>query len=330
MKEELEEIRKTINDILVRVEIINVKSAGVVESLKKVMESFDQLQVSCNTVEPEESEKQSIQKEPQTIEEKTPIDYANDTETMPSFEQESSKQEPDYEPVPEKLGEFTVDQYIEAGWSIEQLLNAGMLKIIGQPKPTGPIAELTDGLGPDIPRAKPKIIMLAKAKGATYEQFLEIGWTLDEMESAGFCKLIGRKTEIKNKLAEEEEATKPEIIDQSVAPTLAAPGKNAEGQWIDMSGTIFDPEQHSTSKAMENGAPPKITQKGLFFKRHKVTRKTKEIDTLSEVDTLSKVDTPPPPPANSQQLSLLEGTPPPPTQDEIPSDLASLVKNFQS
>ncbi len=171
--------------------------------------------------------------------------------------------EPVFEIVEATNLQYTIDQYKASGWTEQQLLDAGHLikREVTQadaapaaPAP-GPASTI-----PDVPASPSKAViagqfeangvlymMSAKAAGASYEQFTGSGWVLDALLAEGYASRVGGEPEPTATPAEEK----------------TFPFMNAQGDWEDSAGTIWDVTKHSMSSTTK--IPP-VTTKGIFKK----------------------------------------------------------------
>ena len=159
--------------------------------------------------------------------------------------------EVEYEDVPAKLGNYTSEQYRTSGWSTEQLLARGFIRVVEEAPVAPPVVEEAPAL-PDAP-SEPDMIMFkdcgykmsAKAQGNTLDDFKSKGWDEAMLIRDGYL--------------EEIPGTAP------TAPEALWP-KKVNGDWVDSAGTTFDVYLHGVAKATGD---PAVTAKGVFKKSRK-------------------------------------------------------------
>ena len=170
------------------------------------------------------------------------------------------KLEPIYEIVEAENLPYTIEQFKASKWTEAQLLKAGhLIKREVVPGPDSPTDEVVTAAPPPSPdkvvvegqfEVEGQLYMMsAKAAGASYEQFQSSGWKLEALISEGYASMIGGESTSKG--GPKEEKTFPFL--------------NAEGDWEDADGTIWDEARHS----MGSNKQPPVTTKGVFKKTRK-------------------------------------------------------------
>ncbi len=189
--------------------------------------------------------------------------------------------EPEYRPTA-TIGDFTIEQYMVAGWSIEQLVDRGMAELVAPAvdvetaapvAATEPVAEVAPvepvaEVAPIAPVTLAELVadgpvMTAKAQGADYQQFIDSGWTHEQLVEHGYV-------EPEKVVAEPVAPVVPEV---PVVPVTAVSPPQTDGaewpkldgsNWIDSSGAVWDETLHSRSK--DSDVPP-VVLSGVFKKR---------------------------------------------------------------
>ncbi len=157
-----------------------------------------------------------------------------------------------------KIGDYTIEQYHASGWTDEKLLAAGMIEVVAaeatpvpeEAAPAAPAEEVPPAVDP---------VLNAKANGATYQQFVEQGWTYETLVENGYIDV--------------EPAAETETIAAAPAAPAAPAAETSEDgwprkdgdNWVDSSGEVWNPDAHSTAK--DPTLPPPVTTKGIFKKR---------------------------------------------------------------
>ncbi len=190
-----------------------------------------------------------------------------------------------YELVPtKKLGDSSVEDFKQAGWSEQQLIDNGYLERVEQAvieqvpaasqPPAPPAADepatkaTNDNLTVHVNGQE--YVMAPKAAGTTMQQFIDRGWTEDDLIKQEF------------------------LVPKNKTEKAEFPYQNENGEWVDSAGVIWNGEKHSMSKS---GVPP-VTTKGLFKKkRGYVEPKDAPADNTDPNQTQAAQDVAPPPPA---------------------------------
>jgi hypothetical protein len=171
-------------------------------------------------------------------------------------------------------GSYTIQQLLDAGWSYDQMVSEGHATLVAPavvetaaaptptptPEPEAPAAPVAPVIAaapeaPVVPEvvAEPEPTMTAKAAGATRQQFLDTGWTDDQLVDHGYMELP----------VEAAPAT-PEAPATPAAPAAAEWPRQHEGDWIDSTGEVWSADKHA--KSASSDVPP-VTAKGVFKKR---------------------------------------------------------------
>jgi hypothetical protein len=224
------------------------------------------------------------------------------------------------EPEYEATGEFTIQQLLDAKWSYDQMVTAGHAKLITpavEPTPE-PVATAPAAPVPEVAAEPRPVVMTAKAAGATRQQFIDTGWTDDQLVEHGYM---------------EAPVVKADPIPSTPAPAAAgatpAPDgwpRQHEGEWIDAAGEVWSEAKHS--KSASSDVPP-VTAAGVFKKRRgaKKAAATPTVPAVTAAPVAPGPDIAPAAPA--------AGAPPAPTAAATDAavvgddaELASIIKNW--
>lgn len=160
------------------------------------------------------------------------------------------KRTPQYHPT-DKLGSYSIEAFLEAGWKIESMLEEGMVTVtfedveevpeVKQPVVPAPPKQYT-------PKQEVKVRMTALAGDGTLEDYKEAGWTLEGLIEHGYAVHDTPEVEI-DKFKETD--TYPRKIDNV---------------YYDKNGTRFDRTIHGIS----NGIPA-VKVNGTFKRRRNIS-----------------------------------------------------------
>jgi len=170
------------------------------------------------------------------------------------------------EPEYEATGSYTIQQLLDAGWSHDQMVSEGHAKLVEpvvvaptpEPEapaaPVAPVAPVTP-VAPATPEAvaEPEPVMTAKAAGATRQQFLDTGWTDDQLVEHGYMEMPAKAA-----------PATPEVPSTPAAPAATEWPRQHEGDWVDSAGEVWSEDKHA--KSASSDVPP-VTGKGVFKKR---------------------------------------------------------------
>lgn len=161
--------------------------------------------------------------------------------------------------------EFSIEQMLDAGWTHEQMLAEAMIEVVETVEPE-PVAEpVAAAPPPPEPVAPPPVEsaepeMTALAGGASYNQFIENGWTHDAMVDAGYVE-APQAAAPQAPVAPVPQAPVAQITQgTSIDDTHTWPKQDGEN-WVDSAGVVWDAAQHSTSRTTPH---PPVTAAGRF------------------------------------------------------------------
>ena len=230
-----------------------------------------------------------------------------------------------------KMGAYTRAQYEAMGWSEAQMVDAGFLEAVATvetahvaeappeapPAPKAPVEKAEETAPPPQPEEpkvctikKVKYTMAAKADGATRQQFLDTGWTDEDLISEGY------------------------LIPVPVPEAAEWPQKNENEEWVDSSGTTFDKVKHGMTKEKI----PSVMKDGLFkTKRGYVATDAPAPTAAEETAPVPPKPAVPPKPTNKAPAApaapKAPAAPAAPTANAAPDEdldeeLSSLIKDW--
>lgn len=154
-----------------------------------------------------------------------------------------------------KLGNFSVQDYLDKGWTYENLLAQGyveLVEVVDAPE----VPELPANV-PEVPTAAPEVPslpavapdLLPTASGASFEQFIKAKWTVADMISQGYLleSLRGQALAFIGESVPDDGAATAEDI---TYPVLE------DGQWFDKAGIAFNVAEHSEVKGHTDAGHP--------------------------------------------------------------------------
>ena len=164
-----------------------------------------------------------------------------------------AKREPIYTGT-DKLGEHSLDDYLENGWTDEQLVDQGFATVSFEAEATPPKPPKAEATPPKPPKAEatpPKHnepILTPKADGASIDSLLAAGWSMASLHKNGLIRY------------EDDPDDTVTISSEDEYPKLIS------GKYYDITGIEFDEQVHG-----KKGSVPSVKLGGQFKRKRGIS-----------------------------------------------------------